>query len=28
MDEKQSKEINQRIAHNYEMYAGWYKETD
>lgn len=26
MDEKQSKEINQRIAHNYEMYAGWYKE--
>jgi carbonic anhydrase/acetyltransferase-like protein (isoleucine patch superfamily) len=28
MDEKQSKEINQRIAHNYEMYASWYKETD
>ena len=28
MDEKQSKEINQRIAHNYEMYAGWYKEND
>lgn len=25
MEEKQSKEINQRIAHNYEMYAGWYK---
>lgn len=28
MDEAQSKEINQRIAHNYEMYASWYKETD
>ena len=28
MDEKQSKEINQRIAHNYEMYASWYKESD
>ena len=28
MDEKQSKEINQRIAHNYEMYASWYKEND
>jgi carbonic anhydrase/acetyltransferase-like protein (isoleucine patch superfamily) len=26
MEEKQSKEINQRIAHNYEMYASWYKE--
>jgi carbonic anhydrase/acetyltransferase-like protein (isoleucine patch superfamily) len=28
MEEKQSKEINQRIAHNYEMYASWYKEND
>lgn len=28
MDEAQSKEINQCIAHNYEMYASWYKETD
>jgi carbonic anhydrase/acetyltransferase-like protein (isoleucine patch superfamily) len=28
MDEKQSKEINQRIAHNYAMYASWYKDGD
>jgi carbonic anhydrase/acetyltransferase-like protein (isoleucine patch superfamily) len=28
MDEKQSKEINQRIAHNYAMYASWYKDED
>ena len=28
MEEKQSKEINQRIAYNYEMYASWYKEED
>jgi carbonic anhydrase/acetyltransferase-like protein (isoleucine patch superfamily) len=28
VDPEQSKEINQRIAHNYAMYAGWYKEED
>lgn len=26
VDSEQSKEINQRIAHNYAMYASWYKE--
>lgn len=26
VDPQQSKEINQRIAHNYLMYASWYKE--
>lgn len=26
VDPEQSKEINQRIAHNYAMYASWYKE--
>jgi len=26
IDPEQSKEINQRIARNYLMYAGWYKE--
>ncbi len=26
VDPQQSKEINQRIAHNYAMYASWYKE--
>lgn len=26
VDPKQSKEINQRIAHNYSIYAGWYNE--
>jgi len=26
VDPAQSKEINQKIAHNYEMYASWYKE--
>jgi carbonic anhydrase/acetyltransferase-like protein (isoleucine patch superfamily) len=25
VDAEQSKELNQRIAHNYLMYAGWYK---
>ncbi len=25
VDPKQSREINQKIAHNYSMYAGWYK---
>jgi carbonic anhydrase/acetyltransferase-like protein (isoleucine patch superfamily) len=24
----QSKEINDRIAHNYHMYASWYKDTE
>jgi carbonic anhydrase/acetyltransferase-like protein (isoleucine patch superfamily) len=28
VDTEQSKEINQKIAHNYEMYAGWYKEEE
>lgn len=26
VDPKQSKEINQRIAHNYAMYASWYNK--
>lgn len=26
VDPQQSTEINQRIAHNYSMYASWYKE--
>jgi carbonic anhydrase/acetyltransferase-like protein (isoleucine patch superfamily) len=26
LDSEQSKEINQKIARNYLMYAGWYKE--
>jgi carbonic anhydrase/acetyltransferase-like protein (isoleucine patch superfamily) len=26
VDPKQAKEMNQRIAHNYAMYASWYKE--
>ncbi|MBP6230132.1 MAG: gamma carbonic anhydrase family protein [Paludibacteraceae bacterium] len=26
VDPEQSKEMNQRIAHNYAMYASWYKE--
>lgn len=26
VDPQQSKDMNERIAHNYEMYAGWYKE--
>ncbi|MDO4779806.1 MAG: gamma carbonic anhydrase family protein [Bacteroides sp.] len=26
VDEKQSKEMNERIAHNYIMYSNWYKE--
>ena len=25
VDPEQSKEINQKIAHNYAMYASWYK---
>jgi Carbonic anhydrases/acetyltransferases, isoleucine patch superfamily len=28
VDPEQSREINQRIAHNYHMYASWYKEED
>lgn len=28
VDEKQSKEINQKIAHNYAMYASWYTEPN
>jgi len=28
MDERQSKEINERIAYNYSMYAGWYKDAE
>ncbi|MDR2058291.1 MAG: gamma carbonic anhydrase family protein [Dysgonamonadaceae bacterium] len=27
IDPEQSKEINQKIARNYLMYAGWYKES-
>jgi len=27
VDPQQSKEMNQRIAHNYKLYASWYKET-
>ena len=26
VDAEQAKELNQKIAHNYLMYAGWYKE--
>lgn len=26
VDPEQSKEMNQKIAHNYLMYSGWYKE--
>ena len=25
---EQAKEINQKIAHNYAMYAGWYTQDD
>jgi carbonic anhydrase/acetyltransferase-like protein (isoleucine patch superfamily) len=25
---QQTHEMNRKIAHNYEMYAGWFKETD
>jgi Carbonic anhydrases/acetyltransferases, isoleucine patch superfamily len=28
VDPEQSREINQKIAHNYHMYASWYKEED
>jgi len=28
VDPEQAKEINQRIARDYHMYAGWYKEED
>lgn len=28
VDPEQSKEINQRIANNYHMYASWYKEEE
>ncbi len=28
VDPAQSKEINQKIAHNYAMYASWYKESE
>lgn len=28
LDPAQSKEINQKIAHNYLMYSNWYKETE
>ncbi len=28
VDPEQSKELNQKIANNYSMYAGWYKEKD
>ncbi len=28
IDPEQSKEINQKIAHNYHMYASWYKEEE
>ena len=28
VDPEQSKEINQRIARNYHMYASWYKSED
>ncbi|MDR1381688.1 MAG: gamma carbonic anhydrase family protein [Tannerella sp.] len=28
VDPEQSKEINQRIARNYHMYASWYKEDE
>ncbi|MDR0831269.1 MAG: gamma carbonic anhydrase family protein, partial [Prevotellaceae bacterium] len=25
---EQASEINQKIAHNYEFYASWFKETE
>lgn len=28
VDEAQSREINQKIAHNYAMYASWYDQND
>lgn len=28
VDPEQSKEMNQKIAHNYLMYSGWYKEKE
>lgn len=28
VDAEQSKELNQKIAHNYSMYAGWYTEEE
>ncbi len=28
VDPEQAKNINQRIANNYQMYANWYKESD
>ena len=28
VDPQQSQEINQRIAHNYAMYASWYKQDE
>ncbi len=28
VDPEQSKEMNQKIAHNYLMYSGWYKEEE
>lgn len=28
VDTKQSKELNERIAHNYSMYAGWFQEEE
>jgi len=28
VDPVQSKEMNQKIANNYLMYAGWFKEDD
>lgn len=28
VDPEQAKELNQKIAHNYLMYAGWYKEDE
>jgi hypothetical protein len=28
VDPEQAKEINQRIARDYHMYASWYKDED
>ena len=28
VDPEQSKELNQKIAHNYLMYSGWFKESE
>jgi carbonic anhydrase/acetyltransferase-like protein (isoleucine patch superfamily) len=28
VDPEQSREINQKIAHNYAMYASWYQTTE